>query len=241
MKKILATLMLVVTAAGFSQNSQELVSHYEAYYAQMKKQGDVRGVIDALTHLEVLSPSEQRRDTLAYFYANSKQYVQALNVLGTEKDANASDLALEIKAISLKALNQPQLAVQQFDIMFGRNPDVYLAYELADLNLQIGKTVEAKTYITYGLENTKDGQMLPFYEAQPPYQVPLKAAFKYQEGLFLYNEDKTKMDEAIKLIDEAIAMAPNFNMAIQIKDILLKQKQAQAAAEEEGQKEENKN
>lgn len=241
MKKILATLMLVVTAAGFSQNSQELVSHYEAYYAQMKKQGDVRGVIDALTHLEVLSPSEQRRDTLAYFYANSKQYVQALNVLGTEKDANASDLALEIKAISLKALNQPQLAVQQFDIMFGRNPDVYLAYELADLNLQIGKTVEAKTYITYGLENTKDEQMLPFYEAQPPYQVPLKAAFKYQEGLFLYNEDKTKMDEAIKLIDEAIAMAPNFNMAIQIKDILLKQKQAQAATEEEGQKEENKN
>ncbi len=232
----------MLSAGSYAQSNPQLVSHYEAFYQQMKAQGDVRGVIDALTHLNVLSPSPERRDTLAYFYANSKQYVQAINVLGTEKDAEASDLAVEVKAISLKSLNQPQLAVQQFDIMFGRNPDVYLAYELADLNLQIGKTVEAKTYINYGLENTKDEQMLPFYEANPPYQVPLKAAFKYQEGLFLYNEDKTNMDEAIRLIDEAIVMAPNFNIAKQIKEILLKQKQAQnAASAEEKQKQDTKN
>lgn len=240
MKKILLTFLLATTFGGFAQSNEQLINHYEGFYKQMKKHGDVRGVIDALSHLEVLSPDQTRRDTLAYYYANAKQYIQALNVLGTEKDANASDLALEVKAISLKSLNQPQLAVQQFDIMFGRKPDVYLAYELADLNLQIGKTVEAKTYITYGLENTKDDQMLPFYEAQPPYQVPLKAAFKYQEGLLLYNEDKAQLDEAVKLIDEAITMAPNFNIAKQIKDILLKQKQAQEATPaEEG--EENKN
>lgn len=241
MKKILFTLMLGVSLTGFAQSNDALTTHYTSYYGQMKKQGDIRGVINALTHLEVLSPSQERRDTLAYYYANAKQYVQALNVLGTEKDANASDLAVEVKAIALKALNQPQLAVQQFDIMFGRKPDVYLAYELADLNLQIGKPVEAKTYITYGHENTKDEQMLPFYEAQPPYQVPLKAAFKYQEGLLLYNEDKSNMDAAIALIDEAIGMAPNFNMAKQIKDILTKQKEAQAAAAGDGKAEENKN
>ena len=218
----------MLATGGYAQSNPQLVTHYEAFYKQMKEQGDVRGVIDALTHLNILSPDQARKDTLAYFYANSKQYIQALNVLGTEKDTEASDLAVEVKAISLKSLNQPQLAVQQFDIMFGRNPDVYLAYELADLNLQIGKSVEAKTYINYGLENTKDEQMLPFYEANPPYQVPLKAAFKYQEGLYLYNENKANMDEAIRLIDEAIVMAPNFNMAKQIKEILLKQKQAQA-------------
>lgn len=240
MKQIICTALLaLLTASTYAQKNQDLTSHYEAFYEQMKAQGDVRGVIDALTHLNVLESSQARKDTLAYYYANSKQYVQAINVLGTEKDANASDLAVEVKAIALKALNQPQLAVMQFDILFSRKPDVYLAYELTDLNLQIGKTVEAKSYINYGLENTKEEQMFPFYEANPPYQVPLKAAFKYQEGLLIYNEDKTNIDEAVKLIDEAIVLAPNFNLAKQIKEILLTQKQA---AQQAGQNtEENKN
>lgn len=240
MKKIFIIALLAVTTGTYAQSNDQLISHYKAFYEQMKEQGDVRGAIDALTHLNILSPSEARRDTLAYYYANSKQFVQALNVLGTEQDTDASDLAVEVKAISLKSVNQPQLAVQQFDIMFGRNPDVYLAYELTDLNLQIGKTAEAQTYIKYGLENATDDQMLPFYQAQPPYQVPLKAAFKYQEGLLVYNQDKTKMDEAIKLIDESIVMAPNFNLAKQIKELLLKQKQAAANPANTGETE-NKN
>lgn len=240
MKKIFIIALLAVTTGTYAQSNDQLISHYKAFYEQMKEQGDVRGAINALTHLNILSPSEARRDTLAYYYANSKQFVQALNVLGTEQDTDASDLAVEVKAISLKSVNQPQLAVQQFDIMFGRNPDVYLAYELTDLNLQIGKTAEAQTYIKYGLENATDDQMLPFYQAQPPYQVPLKAAFKYQEGLLVYNQDKTKMDEAIKLIDESIVMAPNFNLAKQIKELLLKQKQAAANPANTGETE-NKN
>lgn len=232
MKQIICMALLsLFTAGSYAQDKQQLKTHYEAFYNQMRAQGDVRGVIDALTHLNILEPSQGRMDTLAYLYANSKQYAQAINVLGTDKDMQASDLAVEVKAISLKALNQPQLAVMQFDIMFSRNPDAYLAYELTDLNLQIGKTVEAKSYITYGLENAKDEQMLPFYEANPPYQVPLKAAFKYQEGLLIYNEDKANIDQAIKLIDEAIVMAPNFNLAKQIKEILLTQKQAANSTE----------
>ncbi|QLE03072.1 hypothetical protein HX109_04010 [Galbibacter sp. BG1] len=217
--------MLLVSFASMSQTNKELSKHYQAFYLQMKKQGDVRGVINALTHLNVLEPNEARTDTLAYFYSNAGQHVQAINLLGTEKDTKASNLAVEVKARSLKALNQPQLAVQQFDIMFGRKPDIYIAYDLVDLNLQIGKTVEAQTYIKYGLENAKDEDMLPFYEANPPYQVPLKAAFKYQEGLLKYNENKDNVDQAIKLIDEAIVMAPNFKLAKQIRELLLNQKE----------------
>ncbi|MEL4306756.1 hypothetical protein [Joostella sp. CR20] len=230
MKQGVILLLLLTSIAGFSQsNKTALTKHFEAYYLQMKKQGDVRGVINALTHLNVLEPSEARKDTLGFFYSNSGQHVQAINLLGTEKDSKASDLAVEVKARSLKALNQPQLAVQQFDIMFGRKPDIYVAYDLADLNLQIGKTVEATTYIKYGLENTSDEDMLPFYESNPPYQVPLKAAFKYQEGLLKYNEDKNNIDAAVTKIDEAILIAPNFTLAKHIRQLLLNQKEAGAA------------
>ncbi len=230
MKKTLTIVLLCSFLFGFSQNNSQLLTHYKAFYEQMKHQGDVKGVINALTHLNVLQPNEARTDTLAFFYSNSGQHVQAINLLGTENDPKASDLAVEVKARSLKALNQPQLAVNQFDIMFGRNPDIYVAYDIVDLNLQIGKTAEAETYIKYGLENATEKDVLPFYQSNPPYQVPLKAAFTYQKGLLEYNKDKSNIDQAISYIDQAIEIAPNFKLAKQIKDLLLNQKaQAEAA------------
>ncbi|UOB16084.1 hypothetical protein [Abyssalbus ytuae] len=228
--------LIIVFALGFgffvqAQNNSDLKKHYEVYYKQMRKQGDVRGAINALTHLLVLQPGQARKDTLAYLYTNAGQYVQAINVLGVEKNTSDSDLAVEVKAVALKSLNQPQLAVQQYDILFGRKPDVFLAYDLVDLNLQIGKTAEAKTYIDYGLGNATEKDMIPFYDANRPYQVPAKAAFTYQNGLLYYNEHKTDIDGAVKMIDEAIVLAPDFLLAKQIKEILLKQKNAAPATD----------
>lgn len=231
MKKIF---ILAIFASFFAANGQsDLKKHYEAFYKQMRTQGDIRGAINALTHLYVIEPSDARKDTLAFLYANSGQYIQAVNLLGTEKDASASDMAVDVKAISLKSLDQPQLAVQQYEILFQRKPDAFLAYELADLNLQIGKIEEAKKHIAYGLENAKDDMKVPFYESKPPYEVPLKAALTYEKGLLTYNEDKTKIDEALKLIDEAITLAPNFNLAKQIRQALSNQKTK--TTEEKGQ------
>jgi tetratricopeptide (TPR) repeat protein len=225
MKRII---WLAVLGAGLSvtaQNKNDLLKHYKAYYTQMRKQGDVRGVIEALTHLSILAPNKAQKDTLAYLYANSGQYLQAVNVLGSEKNTADSDMALEVKAASLKALNQPQLAVQHYELLHQRSPNVYTAYELADLNLQIGKIDRVETYIKYGLDNAKEDDMFRFYESNPPYQVPIKAAFSYLNGLWQYNKDKTKIDAALKFIDEAINTAPNFTLAKQIREALLNQKQ----------------
>ena len=63
MKKILFILLAGISLPIQAQSQGELLKHYEAYYAQMRAQGDVRGVINALTHLNVLQPSfEYRRD-----------------------------------------------------------------------------------------------------------------------------------------------------------------------------------
>ncbi len=123
--------------SGYSQTNSELQKHFEAYYTEMRKQSDINGVINALTHLNVLSPSVERRDTLAYVYANNNQHLQALNTIGIEKNDTDSDLAVQVKAISLKALNQPKRALEQFEVLYSRQPNAYLAYELADLKIQI--------------------------------------------------------------------------------------------------------
>ena len=57
-----------------AQDNTALLSHYEKFYRQMQLQNDV-GIINALTHLNVISPSVERRDTLA-ISMNGEQHVR---------------------------------------------------------------------------------------------------------------------------------------------------------------------
>jgi tetratricopeptide (TPR) repeat protein len=213
MRKCIAILLFGIGFCSFGQTSSELKAHYEAFYNEMRAQGDVNGVINALTHLNVLQPTKERRDTLAYVYANNNQHMQALNTIGIEKDESDSDLAVQVKAISLKALNQPKRALEQFEILYQRVPNAYLAYELADLKIQTGDNPGAMANIEYGLDNTQEGMTYAFYERQQPYEVSLKAALLHLKGLVQYNMDHNDIDAAIVTIDQALALDPNFNLA----------------------------
>jgi tetratricopeptide (TPR) repeat protein len=233
MKKILFILLAGLSLNGLAQSEESLLKHYEAYYRQMRAQGDVRGVINALTHLNVLQPSVERRDTLAYVYSNNNQHMQALNTVGIELNPEDSDLALQVKAISLKSLNQPRRALEQFQVMYERAPNPYIAYEIADLKIQIGDSPGALSDIEYGITNSKEDMKYAFYERQQPYEVPLKAAFIHLKGLAQYNIDKNNIDQAITSFDEALKMAPNFNLASLSKQALESRKGAQGTEQKQ--------
>ncbi len=223
MKRVVLVLVFAIGFIGTAQTKSELQKHYEAFYKEMRVQGDVNGVINAITHLNVLAPSKQRRDTLAYIYANNNQHMQALNTIGVEKNADDSDLAVQVKAISLKALNQPKRAIEHFEVLYQRSPNPYLAYELADLKIQTGDSNGAKGNIEYGLANAKDDMKYAFYERQQPYEVSLKAALIHMKALMQYNNDKN-IDAAVALIDEALKIDPNFNLASLSKQALTSRK-----------------
>ncbi|MER3319204.1 MAG: hypothetical protein RIB79_13010 [Allomuricauda sp.] len=225
MKKTVLLLLLFVGFSGISQTNDELLKHYNAYYKEMRLQGDVNGVIGALTHLNVLAPSKERRDTLAFVYMNNGQHMQALNTIGVEKNSDDSDLAVQIKAFSLKALNQPKRALEHFEELHSRNPSPYLAYEMADLKIQTGDMNGAITNIEYGIANATDEMKYAFYERQQPYEVSLKAAFYHLKGLADFNMDKENIDAAIASIDEALKIAPNFNLASLSKQALESRKE----------------
>ncbi len=229
MKRSVFVLLCGIGFFASAQTTSELEKHYEAFYKEMRLQGDVDGVINALTHLNVLAPSQQRRDTLAYIYANNNQHMQALNTIGIEKKDDDSDLSVQVKAISLKALNQPKRALEQFEVLYKRTPNAYLAYELADLKIQTGDNTGATSDIEYGITNAKDDMKYAFYERQQPYEVPLKAAFLHLKGLMKYNMDKNDIDGAVALIDEALKLDPNFNLASLSKQALSSRKEQPAA------------
>ncbi|MEM8763125.1 MAG: hypothetical protein AAGD88_04905 [Bacteroidota bacterium] len=225
-KGITALFILLFVGFGTAQTNSELFKHFEAYYQEMQKQGDVNGVINALTHLNVLSPSKERRDTLAYVYMNNNQHLEALNTIGIEKDDSDSNLAVQIKAVALKALNQPKRALDQFEMLYSRQQTPYLAYEIADLKIQLGDNDGAAVNIDYGIGSATEEMKYAFYERQQPYEVSLKAAFYHLKGLVAYNKDKNNIDGAIALIDEALKSDPNFNLASMSKQALQTRKEA---------------
>jgi len=228
MKHFLFILTFSITYSTFSQSEKSMLSHYKEYYNQMRTQGDVQGVINALTHLNILSPSQARKDTLAVLYMNEGKHVQALNTIGIERNENDSDMAVEVKAISLQVLNQIERSVEHYEELYKRKPNPLVAYELADLKIQLDDLLGATKHITFGVANSKSDVMRTYYESQSQYQVPMKAAFIYLKGLVRFKENKTlNIDAAIEIMDEALAIAPNFNLAQISKDALLSQKTTQ--------------
>lgn len=225
MKKYLFVLLFTLSYIVGAQTKSELQKHYEAFYNEMRLQGDINGVVSALTHLNVLAPTKERRDTLAFVYVNNNQHLQALNTIGIEKNESDSDLAVRVKAVSLKALNQPKRALEHFEILYKRKPNAYLAYELADLKIQTGDNGGASTNIEYGIANATDEMKYAFYERQQPYEVPLKAAFLHLKGLVQYNMDKDNIETALATIEEALKIDPNFNLASLSKQALESRKE----------------
>jgi len=235
MKTITIAILMLFSASIFAQTNTELKQHYEAFYKQMKLQGDVQGIINAMTHLDVLEPSVARKDTLAYIYLSEGQHMQALNTIGVEKNPTDSDMNVEVKALALKNLNQPKMALEHFEELFKRKPNVFLAYEMADMKLQTKDLVGAKLNIDYALANVTDDMKRAFYERQQPYETSMKAALLYLKGLLKFTENKEdNMDAALKLMNDALAIDPNFNLAKVSREALEAQKaqRAQKAAAE---------
>lgn len=238
MKTITTAMLMLFSVSMFAQTNAELKKHYEAFYQQMKTQGDVQGIINAMTHLDVLEPTVARKDTLAYIYLSEGQYMQAVNTIGVEQNATDSDMNVEVKALALKNLNQLKMSLEHFEVLYKREPNVYLAYEMADMKIQTNDLVGAKLNIDYALANVTDDMKRAYYERQQPYETSMKAALFYLKGLLTFTENKTEnINAALKLMNDALAIDSNFNLAKVSREALEAQKaqqtqQAQKAASE---------
>jgi hypothetical protein len=100
-----------------------------------------------------------------------------------------------------------------------------LAYELADLKISTNDIMGANLNITYGIANSTEQMMKPYYETQTPYQVPLKAGFMYLKAIAKFKENpETNHEAAIELLDATLAVVPNFNLATLAKNAIASQK-----------------
>lgn len=222
-------LLFFTASLAYGQNDNSLLDHYKKYYEQMKSQGDVQGVINALTHLNVLEPNQLRADTLALYYMNDGGFVQALNTIGPVANESDTEMAIQIKATSLDKLGYYKEALVHYEKLFKIRPNPITAYSLAELKITLDDLLGARSNITFGIEKSNNSEFVKTYfdpQSGRNYQVSLRAAFLYLKGLLNFKEDEdNNIDSAIEILDEALAIAPNFVEAIMTKNGLNTMKQ----------------
>lgn len=211
-------------------NSTEaaLTSHYKKYYKMMLNNNDLEGAISGLSHLIVLAPSEAKKDTLAYMYLQANKPMQAIKVVGN----SVSDLALKTKAVGFKNLNNPKKSIENYEALIQKNKSVLDAYELVQLQYSIQRMGEAKATINFGLQNSKEEKVRIFVKGNSYLETPIKAAFLNILGLIEYNLDKSNIDKAIAIFDEALKIDSQFVLALENKKGLLAQKEEKTAPTE---------
>ena len=78
------------------------------------------------------------------------------------------------------------------------------------------------------IANATTDMMKPYYEGQTPYQVPVLAAFMYLKAIAKFRENsKTNHDASILILNEALQLAPNFNLANLAIEAIRSQQEAQ--------------
>lgn len=222
MRKFILAVIAMGSIGITAQTKTELQKHFEGYYQQMKSQGDIQGIINAMTHLDVLAPSQARKDTLAYVYVSEGRNIEALNTIGIEQNASDSDLNTEIKAIALNALGERERALEFYTVLYNKKASPLLAYEIADIMLQTGNTEGAKEKIEYGLDTVTDDMRRTYFETQQPYQTSLKAGFLYLKAIVTFSENRDEnLEIALATLNRALAIDPNFNLARVSKEALM--------------------
>ena len=63
-------------------------------------------------------------------------------------DESDSDLAVQVKAFSLKAINDIDQALIHYEELFKRKPNPFIAYELAEMKIRTGDLMGATRNIT---------------------------------------------------------------------------------------------
>lgn len=233
MKRIILALILgLVVSTTYAQKRKkgnqedfktEMISHYKVFYKKMIENKDYQSAIQGLNHLIILEPKNiARKDTLGLLYYTVENPLLAINTL---KDSE-SELGLRTKALAYKKIKNVKQAIENYEELLEKFYNVKDAYELAQLQYGVQNFGDAKVTINKALSAAQDEKVQIIVARNSYIETPIKAAFLNILGLIEYNNNVANTDKAVQVFDQALAVDPEFILALENKKGILEKQNA---------------
>lgn len=223
MKKIIVIILLFITASeGFSQETKtqenrasSVVFHYSQMYQRALRYNDINVAKNALYNLVSLYPNN---DSLLYslsvLYFQTQQYASAALTSRDVLSLNPNHIgALEVSAFSFEQIGAKEKAIEAYEKLYLQSDDYQSLYKLAFLQYELGRFNEALTNADILLNRKETPELTVTYTGANNEQkeYPIQAALFNLKGLIAKSKNET--EEARKFFNQALEIAPEFEMA----------------------------
>ncbi|MGD1959638.1 MAG: tetratricopeptide repeat protein [Fulvivirga sp.] len=195
--------------------SQIFSSHYARTYQAAIRYNDYNVAKHALYNMLVENPqNDSILYSLALIYVQGQQYASAVlsaNDILTLKPGHTG--ALEIAAISYENLGIKDKALSNYESLYLNTEDYNTLYKMAFLQYDMSKYTEAKTNvdILLGKKETEELKSVYTLASNEQKEFPIKVSLITLKGMI----SAASGDKALakKFYDEALALAPDFELA----------------------------
>ena len=219
-------ILLVLTSLIFSCKTDKKKNKYEQYvrvYENALRMGDVNVAINAC--YEIIANDSSRinyYDTLVYLYLNTRNqgstYLAARTSL---KYYPNDDKMTRIAADYAKTLGMPDTAIMYYRRTFVINNKLENLYDAAQVQYNAGNYAGAEETVDQIIKNpnSEKEKISISLEKETPQQIPVKAAALNVKGTIFIELGNKEI--ALRYIDEALKIAPDFKVAKNNKEEIL--------------------
>ncbi|MEM8565309.1 MAG: hypothetical protein AAGF85_02530 [Bacteroidota bacterium] len=225
MKYIYLSLLTIISSTVLAQDesaqpqtmsaSQIFTSHYARTYQAAIRYNDYNVAKHALYNMLVENPqNDSILYSLSLLYIQGQQYASAVlsanDILSIKPNHTG---ALEIAAISYENLGIKDKALTSYETLYLNTEDYNTLYKMAFLQYDLAKYTGSKTNVDILLGKKESEELKSLYTLANNEQkeFPIKVSLLTLKGMIdAANGDKTS---AMKFFDEALALAPDFELA----------------------------
>ena len=189
---------------------------YDAHYRLAIQYNDFAEAKSALYNLVLLEPqNDSLRYNLAYIYFDANQYPSTILACKDILATNPNHLgALELSGISFENLGLKDKALPNYEKLFMLSSNLNSLYKMAFLQYDLKKYAECTVNIDILLENSEleKANIVFTDDNNTSKEYPMKVAVLNLKGLV--NKEVGNNELAKKAFEEALAISPDFQLAI---------------------------
>lgn len=224
MRYLLSVIAVVVALAASAQDNQDEQASMDSIPFELRKQAYIYTLAQkyndapvarmALYNIIAMNPnSSQLLDSLAILYYQYQLYASAAIVSNDAMALNPQDaFATEISAVAFENLGVKNRAADSYEKLYLLNNDLTYLYKLSFLQMDLKRYGEAATNANVIMEapEAKTTKLIFPVGEKETQEIPLNVGAIRLKGMIA--EAEGKKDEAKKYYQQALQLAPDFDL-----------------------------